>query len=485
MRKFAIGTLKRVGRAVAYMALGAFVVLIALAVWFVNNKPDLSVWHTAELDEEFTRKSKIDSLEGYLELEQRLFRQLDELVYAKIPDAQKTIINRYNRGSRADPGQWSRNWNRTVVLDQAEPTAGVLLLHGMSDSPYSMRHIAARLHKAGAYAVSMRMPGHGTAPSGLTRATWEDMAAAVRIGVRHVREKIGDRPLYIVGYSNGAALAVNYAIAAIEESGLPRPEGLILFSPMIGVTPAAAFAIWQERMGRWFGLDKLQWNSMMPEFDPFKYGSFAVNAGNQTYRLTTHIDERLQALHDAGATREFPRVIAFQSAVDATVSVSALVKVLMDRLAGDEHELVVFDVDRTAEATNLLKNDPKFTLGSLLGRAGRAYTLTVVTNVKETEAAVEARRSLSGTAKRTITPLGMAWPQSLFSLSHLAIPFPAADPLYGPHPPKDANHVHLGDLSLRGERGVLAVSASDMLRIRWNPFYAYLEARVLEFTELE
>jgi len=485
MRKFAVGTLKRVARALAYMALGAFVVLLALFIWFVNDKPELSVWHTAKLDQEFTTKSNVDTLEGYLELEQRLFRQLDELVYAQIPDAQKTRVNRYNRGSRADPAQWSQDWNRTFVLDQAQPKAGVLLLHGMSDSPYSMRHIAARMHKAGAYALAMRMPGHGTAPSGLTRATWEDMAAAVRIGVRHVRDKIGDRPLYIVGYSNGGALAVNYAIAAIEESGLPRPEGLILFSPMIGVTPAAALAIWQERIGRWFGLDKLQWNSMMPEFDPFKYGSFAVNAGNQTYRLTTHIEERLQALQDAGATREFPRVIAFQSAVDATVSVTALVEVLMDRIAGEEHELVVFDVNRTAEAENLLKHDPQFELGALLGSPDRAYTLTVVTNVGATDRAVEMRRSLSGTAKRTITPLGMKWPRDLFSLSHIAIPCPRSDPLYGPTPPTDAKHVHLGDLALRGERGVLSVSPGDMLRIRWNPFYAFLEARVLEFTGLE
>ena len=37
----------------------------------------------------------------------------------------------------------------------------------------------------------------------------------------------------------------------------------------------------------------------------------------------------------------------------------------------------------------------------------------------------------------------------------------------------------------RGERGVLRISPGDMLRIRWNPFYSYLEGRVLEFVGLE
>ena len=32
---------------------------------------------------------------------------------------------------------------------------------------------------------------------------------------------------------------------------------------------------------------------------------------------------------------------------------------------------------------------------------------------------------------------------------------------------------------------VLQISASDMLRVRWNPFYPYVEARVLEFLGLD
>ena len=47
---------------------------------------------------------------------------------------------------------------------------------------------------------------------------------------------------------------------------------------------------------------------------------------------------------------------------------------------------------------------------------------------------------------------------------------------------KDGAALRLGNVALRGERGVLQISPSDQLRLRWNPFYSYLEKRVLGFT---
>ena len=38
---------------------------------------------------------------------------------------------------------------------------------------------------------------------------------------------------------------------------------------------------------------------------------------------------------------------------------------------------------------------------------------------------------------------------------------------------------------MRGERDVLHIAPSEMLRLRWNPFYSYLEDKVLEFFELD
>jgi len=65
------------------------------------------------------------------------------------------------------------------------------------------------------------------------------------------------------------------------------------------------------------------------------------------------------------------------------------------------------------------------------------------------------------------------------------MPMPAGDPLYGGPEAGKSPGIRLGNLELRGERGVLRIAAADMLRIRWNPFYPYLEQRTLDFMRLD
>ena len=134
---------------------------------------------------------------------------------------------------------------------------------------------------------------------------------------------------------------------------------------------AAAFAVWQERIGRLLGLEKLKWNSVLPEYDPFKYQSFAVNAGDQAYRLTGEIASRLGALAAQGGLEEFPPVLAFQSAVDATVSATAVVDVLMAQLPARGHELVLFDLNRARGTSLVLVTHDE----ELARRAGRVIRL--------------------------------------------------------------------------------------------------------------
>ena len=237
-----ISLIKHCVKALLYGIIGGSVVLVIIFVLFIENRPELKVWHEAELDVEFTANSPVGSFEGYLAIEDQLFAQLNERVYARIEPEDRRLINRYHRNSLSNPDRWSFNWNRTFELPTDVPRAGVLLLHGMSDSPYSLRSLGQRLHSAGAWVIGLRLPGHGTAPSGLVRVQWEDMAAAVRLAVLHLREKVGESPLFLVGYSNGGALAVNYAISMLEDSTLPPVTGLVLISPSIGVTPVAALA---------------------------------------------------------------------------------------------------------------------------------------------------------------------------------------------------------------------------------------------------
>jgi hypothetical protein len=69
----------------------------------------------------------------------------------------------------------------------------------------------------------------------------------------------------------------------------------------------------------------------------------------------------------------------------------------------------------------------------------------------------------------------------LVSLSHVALTFPPDDPLYGESPPESGDQVFLGNLAIKGERGLLKLPADWLLRLRYNPFYDHVESRVLEW----
>ena len=479
------GLFRRILKTLAYGAVGAVSMLLVGFVLYLENRPDLDIWHLADLDEEFTEQTVLNSFTDYLDLEDRLFAELDAKVVADGGQSDQHRISRYHRGSLSDPSRWDQNWNRSFVFHTPSPHAGVLLLHGMSDSPYSLRHVGERLHAAGAYVIGLRLPGHGTAPSGLLHVTWQDMAAAVRLAMRHLAEKNPGRPLYIVGYSNGAALAVHYALQTVDNTALPAVYRLVLVSPAIGVSEVAALAIWQSRIGDLLGLDKLQWNAILPEYDPFKYNSFPVNAGDAVYRLTGAIQRQLTDLSKRGDLTGIPPILAFQSVIDATVSTPALIQGLFARLPAGGHELVLFDINREAIFESILAWQPASLLRVLQSDAEQLFRISLVTNRDSTSADVVVRSRRDADTDPHDTALGLAWPDDVHSLSHVALPFPNNDTLYGGDPVDNQDVIHLGAVALRGERNTLRIPATQMLRLRWNPFYPYLETRVLDFLSLQ
>jgi alpha-beta hydrolase superfamily lysophospholipase len=479
-----VSLIKHIVKALIYGIVGGLVVLIFLFVLYLESRPKLNVWHQAELDAEFTTDSPVNSFNGYLALEKQLFAQLKERVLTRVPTKDRNRSNRFHRGSLSDPDRWSPNWNRTFEMATDAPKAGVLLLHGMSDSPYSVSSLGRRLHEAGAWVIGLRLPGHGTAPSGLVQVQWEDMAAAVRLAMRHLGKKVGEQKIYLVGYSNGGALAVHYVLSRMDNSTLPKASGIVLISPSMGVTAMAALAKWQARLGHFLGLKKLEWNSILPEYDPFKYNSFAVNAGDQVHRITSEIQSKIKSLGSAGKLNRFPPVLAFQSIVDATVSTHAVIDGLFRKLPANGHELVLFDFNRISAAEQLLTKDPKPGIEALFNDPELSFTLSLVTNESEESHDVVVLQKIPGVLKIIRKPLDMKWPVKLYSLSHVALPFPMDDPLYGMLHSNDSSKIQLGNMDLRGERGVLKIPAADMLRLRWNPFYPFMESRLLEFARL-
>lgn len=464
--------------------LGALLIGIVFFTLYMKSLPSLNIWHTTILQNEFNIDSNVKDFKSYLALEERLFDELEREIYQKVPQDKKSPINRYIKDSMADPTRWEKAWNRSFELSVENPKMGVLLLHGMSDSPYSLHAQAKYLHERGVWVLAMRMPGHGTIPSGLVELKWQDMAAVVQIGMKRLTEKVGAKPIHIMGYSTGAPLALNYTLKALEnENNLTIPSSLIFYSPAIGVSPAAPFAVWQSRLGHLLGVDRLAWNTISPEFDPFKYASFAVNAGDQVYRICNEVQKQLDAYTKQKKTEKkvFPPVLSFTSVVDSTVNVFSLVNKLYARLPKAKHALVLFDINHNFKAHYFIKPSVNASIEKLKNSAiAQPYTLDFISNNNSKDG-----RLMCITQGKEPEPLEFYWSKGLYSLSHLAMPISQNDPLYGSsHAPKSPG-IQLGHLAVYGETSVLQTSASTLLRQRWNPFHDYSKQRVLEFMGLE
>ena len=473
----------RLSRILAWCAIGGLLALFGLYIYFLEQRMDLSIWHQTQLSEEFTAASEASTFADYLRIEARVFKQLDERIVNQVPVSKQQIINRYSRNSTSNPGRWRQNWNRSFELSSASPKAGVLLLHGMSDSPYSLHRMGETLNQNNAWVLGLRYPGHGTAPSGLTQLRWQDMARAVELAINHLQDQVGNAPIFIIGYSTGGALAVHYALQALEDVKKISLNGIVMIAPAIGITPLAALAVWQARLGSLPGLNKLKWNDIKLEYDPFKYNSFAVNAGDQVYRLTKDI-KRLLAQHRLkGDLDDLPPILAFQSSVDATVSSQALVDDLFKQLIPAEHELMLFDLNRQADIELIFKQDPKPMLDSLLADSSLPFKLSILTNRDNTSPQTVIKQKPKQSLAIRQIETGLSWPRDIYSLSHVALPFSENDTLYGNSGAAGTMLSHLGDLALRGEYGTARIPANDMLRLRWNPFYIIMEQRILEFVQ--
>jgi len=473
----------RIAKRSAILAAVIAATVLALRAWDSQQGRPLARWHTFVPEE--LRAGELDRADwdAYLRAEEAAFASVEREVTAALEPEDRVPSNRYFAESPLHPARFPTDWNRSFALDpDGAPRGAVVMLHGLTDAPYSMRHLAQRYREHGFVAVAIRLPGHGMVPAGLTDVEWEDWRAAARLAVREaVRRSGASGPLHVVGYSNGGALALQYALDALDDASLPRPARVVLISPMIGVTAFARFAGVAGLPAIFPAFAKAAWLDVIPEFNPFKFNSFPVNAARQTHLLTAVLQAQIERQAREGRLATLPPILTFQSAVDSTVSTPAVIDVLYARLPANGSELVLYDLNRSASFGPLLRLDAGAVLDRILPPLPRPYRLTVVTNESPDSRAVVERSAEAGATGERTRPLGLAFPPAVFSLSHVALPFPIDDALYGltPDPSEDFG-IRLGAISLRGERGVLTTSLDSLLRMSSNPFFAYQVTRIEE-----
>jgi alpha-beta hydrolase superfamily lysophospholipase len=461
----------------------AAIIVFGIRVYDIQRGPPLARWHTYVPHE--LRAEELDAADWsrYLAEEARVFEAVRTEVTQKLDPEDRVPLNRYFDGSPIYPAHFSQDFNRSYVLEPAGPPVGaVVLLHGLTDSPYSQRHIARAYRDRGFVAIVIRLPAHGTVPAALTDVEWEDWSAATRLAVREARRRIApSAPLHLVGFSNGGALALKYALDAIADPQQARPDRLVLISPMIGITRFARFAGLAGLPAVLPAFAKAAWLGVVPEFNPFKYNSFPVNGARQSYRLTQVVQEHTARFSRTGQLAQLPPIITFQSVMDFTVSTSAIVSALYAQLPLNGSELVLFDVNRTVKFGPLLRQSADTALTRLLPAGVRSYRTTIITNADDgSNEAIELTTEAGATTERT-RALGLTYPAGFYSLSHVALPFPMNDSLYGLTPDPTENFgINLGALAPRGERNVLIASLDALLRVSSNPFFPYMLGRIDE-----
>jgi esterase/lipase len=191
------------------------------------------------------------------------------------------------------------------LLTHGHPTRYcVLLLHGLSDSPYFMRDLAESLYQQGYNVVAPLLSGHGTDAGDLSRVTLEDWRRDVDLGLE-VASGLGEK-IVAGGFSTGGTLAVD-----ADERYPGKIEGLLLFSPALSFDSKFAF------LTCWY---KGGYSPEKPRDVPIRYRKISNNGICQLY----HLIQELQLSRDKGektvplftALTEYDDVIDLQWTVD-------------------------------------------------------------------------------------------------------------------------------------------------------------------------
>jgi alpha-beta hydrolase superfamily lysophospholipase len=424
----------------------------------------LSAEHKVELLSEFQAGDEM-TWRDYLANEKLIERELLD----KLVGRQFQKLNRHAPKARQIH---DKKYNRSFSLSPSDKKGAAVLLHGLSDSPYSMRSTAEVFHQQGFETFVPRLPGHGYAVGALRYPTWQDWYAVVKIAMTEadaVREP-GQR-LVLGGYSNGGILSLKYSLACQNDSEMVCPDAILLLSPAIEISPFALFANWNTMISWLPYFEQFQWTSVYPEIDPYKFTSFPKSPGWETVQLANSVNG---AISDGDI--ELPPILAFQSVVDATVNAKALLS-LFEKLSPNNHRLVFYDINRHAAISEWL-TVKALNLDKLVQNAPYEFSIDVISNLKSGSDLVEDIFLTAGQTLLESTALQITWPDDIYSLSHIAIPFPPDDPVYG------RNGSSPGAQRFRGERKVLHLGGDYFLRLRFNPFFAWQKEQITMWLQL-
>ncbi|KZN46547.1 alpha/beta hydrolase [Pseudoalteromonas luteoviolacea] len=194
-------------------------------------------------------------------------------------------------------------------LKQTNDNKAILLIHGLTDSPYIFNAVAHDLYKQGFNVRTLLLPGHGTAADDLRHVSNQDWQQHVQYAIK--RTAADFKQFAIMGFSTGAALAT------IEVSK-SRPKNL---AALVLVAPATESHNKKSWLAQWVDwLPFVDWLDKDADLDFAKYESFPLAAAALVHNVMVE-------MMNTQVPNDLP-VLAIMSDVDATIDSQATLKLL-------------------------------------------------------------------------------------------------------------------------------------------------------------
>lgn len=198
---------------------------------------------------------------------------------------------------------------------------GVLLIHGLSDSPYQMRDLARHFQSKGFLVRTILLPGHGTVPGDMLDVTYQEWIKAAEYGYKSFEGVVDN--LYIGGFSTGGELAIYLSLKGFNI------KGLFLFAPVTKIKTEFAWVSTTFAAPDWLLKQK--------EKDFARYESLASNAVAQVYKLTGEVNR----LVTERKKLDIPTFVAL-SEDDITVDSESTVSLFKQYFISGENRMIVY-----------------------------------------------------------------------------------------------------------------------------------------------
>ncbi len=205
------------------------------------------------------------------------------------------------------PGFWAQ---------AIEARKGILLVHGLLDSPNRMRDLAKSYLDQGYLVRSLLLTGHGLTPCALNVIHKEDWLALVQFGIAQLTQDTGS--CLLLGYSGGASLCL-WQLLAYENKQTSRIKGLIAFAPALALNDPLSPLL---PLLRWIPYPIMVNRQAITE--TAQYTKFSQLFGYQAYTLAKQVNH-LMAQHTLPVPAYFV-LAAHDETIDSNIAKAALLR---------------------------------------------------------------------------------------------------------------------------------------------------------------